>query len=251
MYIRILIISLFSALLTSCADEPVIHDIQFKLMYGENSISCGTAMQINGQSWQLSQFQFYIHALQFRSQGQWVPATFEVPENNDPHVKLIGGVCNSNFDWKMTVKSPVAPKNIDAVQFKIGVPFELNHNNPLTQKSPLNQSDMFWVWQTGHKFLRLELTSETNDWIYHLGSTGCHSESAVRAPAKACKNPNVATVRIDVNELKTIGIDIKPLFEGIDLNSESSCKSEPANELCKHLLERTGLNSNSTIFKSL
>ena len=36
------------------------------------------------------------------------------------------------------------------------MPWQLNHQNPLTASSPLNISEMFWSWQLGHKFLRFD-----------------------------------------------------------------------------------------------
>lgn len=72
----------------------------------------------------------------------------------------------------------------------LGVPFALNHLNPVIQDYPLNQSEMFWVWQNGHKFLRLDMQSVNDAWSYHLGSVGCQSASAVRPPDKACQYPN-------------------------------------------------------------
>lgn len=96
----------------------------------------------------------------------------------------------------------------DGVRFVVGVPFELNHANPLTAAAPLNRSDLFWVWQTGYKFLRAELAEEGTEWAFHVGSTGCASASAVRAPSADCAQPNRIVVEIR-------GLD--PLREAVQL----------------------------------
>ena len=43
------------------------------------------------------------------------------------------------------------------IRLTVGVPFELNHANPLAAAAPLDRGEMFWSWQSGHKFLRADL----------------------------------------------------------------------------------------------
>ena len=102
-----------------------------------------------------------------------------------------------------------------ALEFDLGVPFERNHANPLTAPPPLNAASMFWTWQTGYKFLRLDLGT---DWSFHLGSTGCVSESAVRPP-EACRQPNRATIRLPAAAAfdGVVAVDLDGLLAGIDI----------------------------------
>lgn len=91
-----------------------------------------------------------------------------------------------------------------AVRFTVGVPFELNHGNPLVAVAPLDRGEMFWNWQSGHKFLRADLAVAGREWSFHLGSTGCSSASALRPPAQPCMQPN--ELRIELKGDPTRGV---------------------------------------------
>ena len=128
-------------------------------------------------------------------------------------------------------------------EFELGVPFKLNHANPLEAPSPLDLPVMFWTWQTGYKFLRVDLG---NQWSFHLGSTGCDSASAVRAPAQPCRQPNLARYRIPIahGEPAKILLDLDALLQGIDVSDQENCveayKEKP---VCRTLLKRLGLDA--------
>lgn len=82
------------------------------------------------------------------------------------------------------------------VRFSIAVPFDLNHANPLTALAPLDRPELFWNWQSGYKFLRLELTDDQHAGAFHLGSTGCSSASALRPPLSPCASPNAMRIEL-------------------------------------------------------
>ena len=100
----------------------------------------------------------------------------------------LGGECPGSAATPSngTVIGSVEPGQYEAVEFQLGVPFAGNHGNPLRAEPPLDVPSMFWTWQSGHKFLRLDLGDR---WSFHLGSTGCMSASAVRAPSGQCRAP--------------------------------------------------------------
>jgi uncharacterized repeat protein (TIGR04052 family) len=85
---------------------------------------------------------------------------------------------------------PSAPSNYRGIRFTVGVPFELNHANPLKAAAPLDRGDLFWTWQTGYKFIRADYVVDGMEASFHLGSTGCSSASALRPPAAPCAQPN-------------------------------------------------------------
>jgi uncharacterized repeat protein (TIGR04052 family) len=82
------------------------------------------------------------------------------------------------------------------IRFKVGVPFDLNHADVLQAVAPLNRGDLFWTWQSGYKFLRLDVRTQEREHAFHLGSTGCSSASALRPPSQPCAQPNVITVEL-------------------------------------------------------
>ncbi len=129
------------------------------------------------------------------------------------------------------------------LEFSLGVPFELNHVNPLEAEPPLDLASMFWVWQTGYKFLRYDIEGR---WSFHLGSTGCHSASAVRAPAEPCEQPNLAHIRVPISDLSQIriGVDLDALIWAIDTFEAENCvEAYRQDPLCQMLVERLGLDS--------
>ena len=140
------------------------------------------------------------------------------------------------------VSGQVAPGRYAALEFNLGVPFERNHGNPLAAPPPLNVPSMFWTWQTGYKFLRLDVG---NEWSFHLGSTGCVSPSAVRPPATPCRQPNIARVRLAVKAGSdaTIVVDLDSLLAGIDTSTQDNCMDAYAErQACRALLATLGID---------
>jgi uncharacterized repeat protein (TIGR04052 family) len=84
-----------------------------------------------------------------------------------------------------------------SLSFNVGVPFAVNHQNPLIQASPLNDSSMFWAWRNGYKFIRWDMQNAAGDpWSFHLGSVGCVSAAMVRGPQAPCAQANLTAVDI-------------------------------------------------------
>lgn len=108
------------------------------------------------------------------------------------------------------------------VRFDLGVPFELNHQEVTAAASPLNIAAMWWNWQGGYKFIRVDLMTHTDDvqpWNIHLGSTGCVSVAEVVPPQEACTRPNITTVTFDTFDFENgvIAVDLAGLLAGVPL----------------------------------
>ena len=86
---------------------------------------------------------------------------------------------------------------------------------------------MFWVWQTGHKFMRLELATNNEQWLFHLGSTGCKSASVMRVPEQAIANNSIGRLALNVN--------LAEMLNNVELTSLSSCQSEQNKLSCQQL----------------
>ena len=102
---------------------------------------------------------------------------------------------------------------------------------------------MFWAWQSGHKFLRLDLG---NAWSFHLGSTGCHSASAVRPPQRECLRPNLARIRLPapVAADGQVDVDLGALLAGVDPMLDASCMASYADDdACRRVLAELGLDA--------
>lgn len=134
------------------------------------------------------------------------------------------------------------------IRFSIGVPFDLNHANVLTAAAPLDRAELFWTWQSGHKFLRVDLLDKEKEkeWSFHLGSTGCSSASAMRPPTAACAQPNVMHVEISgIDPLRqSIRLQLNELVSSMRAVEHAICTGDYAhNPACSQVWAKTGLQA--------
>ena len=153
------------------------------------------------------------------------------------------GTCiNGNSETNAFVAGTSAASDIAGIRFTVGVPFELNHANPLTAHAPLNQSAMHWHWRSGYKFLRAGVVTETDGNWLHLGSTGCQGE--IRN-IHSCDAPNRVAVELpDFDPAsEVVALDLADLFAGIDLGDGrmTGCSSSPAEVICAAPFAALGL----------
>jgi uncharacterized repeat protein (TIGR04052 family) len=240
----------------SCEPKQNTLTIKFVPFYGEQALNCKKSFEQNDQNWLISHLEFYSYNFQVKDHNnQWHQAALKVNQGQHPQVTLIGGICGQQQNWTINLTTSTPIKNIAGIKFRLGLPFELNHVNPLTQLEPLNNSSMFWTWQTGFKFARIELYDKDKQWVFHQGSTGCSSSSAVRAPKQPCKNLNDAEITLDFssatnqnNEMSVV-FDLKALLKNIDMINDNNCQSSPDSEFCNQLLSRMGVNEQATVFR--
>lgn len=246
-------------LLTGCFEAKKPTKISFQPLYQNVAISCKNSFSHNNggsknekalQKWHYKQLQFFIHGVEVNTQENgWQPWLMTTNEHQTSNVALLGETCNEQNEqsyWQLELTALDESLAITDIRFTLGVPFELNHLNPLTQPSPLNDSSMFWGWQGGHKFMRTELASQSDDWLFHLGSTGCKALSPVRAPKSECLQPNRVVVSLPfATQTTVIEFDLAVLIRGIELTRKNSCQSAVDEESCKVLFKNIGMNSNS------
>lgn len=252
-------------LLTAC--EPTKETIpkysvnlRFIPYYQEEVISCGLIFKHKNAQWQLESFGFFVSELQFNKLAKQA-STLSISSWQNQNTALVwfSNTCENksaalkvNNSVNMLIDSSKL-NSLQQILFTLAVPFESNHLNPLSQASPLSAPEMFWSWQAGHKFLRLDakqltqlkLNAKNNaietissrtplaKWAFHLGSLGCESKSSLRAPSSACAMPNRFTITIPLpkdfalieNSVHVIDIkvDIAALLHNIDIETASSC----------------------------
>lgn len=242
----VFLLSILSSVLVLSSCQQSSSELTFQLQFQQKTLTCQNSFlaksltSAESAPWFYQQALFFVSNLeQQTSSGEWLPIELASNSYQSDGVVLIGDVCGDDIkNWQAKFSKPSLTGN-SKIRFTIGVPFELNHQNPLTQASPLNLSSMFWVWQTGHKFVRIELYQQTDDiedsWLFHLGSTGCSAVSPVRSPSKACRYPNRVDVEIDFPSNGKITIDLAQLLKQVKLGSDNSCQSSQENPSCKQL----------------
>jgi len=196
--------------------------------------------------WHYQQLQFFIHDVEIHTElNGWQPWSMTTNSHQANDVALLGEVCTEATQeqyWALELIPLTSTKDITDIRFTLGLPFSLNHLNPLTQPSPLNVSSMFWVWQGGHKFMRIELVSPADNWLFHLGSTGCRASSPIRAPKNECLQPNRILMSMPFpHNSNNITLDLAVLLNDLHLTKNHSCQSSPKNKHCKKLFKNLGI----------
>lgn len=224
-----------------CSFSEQTRQLVFKPMMLGKAIDCDAVFMREGKAWHLAQWQFFLSHIETKdSKGNWQPWNMATNANQAKNIALLGEHCGDKSHWQVDFEQAKTLKEIKAIRFSLGVPFEQNHQNPMSQPSPLNIPSMFWVWQTGHKFMRLELSTKQDNWMFHLGSTGCNAASPMRAPQKACVNPNRFNFELTFDGEQhgnEIMFDLAELTQKLALTEQQSCQSEQENPACKQLFK--------------
>jgi uncharacterized repeat protein (TIGR04052 family) len=162
-----------------------------------------------------------------------------------------GGACINGTELTRDVIEGTVPAGAyTGLRFDLGLPFEKNHRDPTLQPSPLNLSRMFWSWNAGYKFLRMDLrtTAQPKGWTLHLGSTGCAPTGKPTIVPESCKHPNIVTVDLPgFNAARDIvEFDAAALLAGSDVDTNTpqtaaGCMSGQTDPECGPLFEQFGL----------
>jgi uncharacterized repeat protein (TIGR04052 family) len=194
---------------------------------------------------------FYVHNVELiGADGEAIP--FDLSARlpwQEPRVALIDLVGASDADRNLALHGHFAGRQtFSGIRFIVGVPFALNHANPLLASAPLNRADLFWTWQAGYKFLRVDLAGDKGEWSFHLGSTGCASASAVRPPERPCAQPNLMHVELSgVDPLREpISVRVDELVESMRMQGAATCTGNYMHDPgCKDIFSKTGLEASS------
>jgi len=258
---RLAILMALGALAWGCGDdgsatqEQQDVDLSFAAVVGDQPFVCGDTYEnlgANDTSLVLSDFRFYVQEVALKNAaGAWVPVQLEENSFQNSGVALLDfeDDCGELGDPELndSVRGTVPAGEYDGLRFKMGVPFEINHVNSATAPSPLNLTSLFWNWQGGYKFLRIDSGqfSET-DWRMHLGSTGCEGD-AMAGGVTGCANGNRTEVEFDAFDASanTVLADYEALVEGAaldqDIAADAGCMSKPADTDCEPLFTNLGL----------
>lgn len=253
MILRRAVYTILIFVLIGCSEKNQPTELTFIPVFNGQKMACNTGIVIQGETWFVSQFQFFVSNIEFKNkQGQWHQPALSVTPEQMENIALLGNVCQSAEagNWQLKFANNINFDDVNTIRFSLGVPFEQNHLNPLTQASPLNVSSMFWVWQTGHKFARIEMKSEFDDWLFHLGSTGCKSPSVMRSPSDACLYPNLYTMEFTFIDSKKIVFDLANLLGDLKLSMDSSCQSEHDNTACQQLFSHLNQEGEHAVFRT-
>lgn len=249
----------FAASLFGCQPKEGAVEIPFSAVVGAESFACGatyTGFGASSTTWEPIDLRFYVHDVRLvNTQGDEIPVALDQGTGwQVEDVALLDfedhtAGCANGTDQVQTSVTGTAPLyDFDGVRFKLGVPFDLNHQDAALAPSPLNLSTMFWGWQGGYKFMRLEgsTVGMPTGTMFHLGSTGCESDAD--GLIAACGQENVAEIALDGWDPTgdAVVFDVAALYQGVDadVNQEASapgCMSEPTDGDCAPMFANLGL----------
>ena len=261
------------------ADQPVT--IAFAGEFAGQLFSCAQAYDgigRTGSTVEVADYRLYVSDLRLlTADGREVPIVLDqdgIWQAGDVAMldfeDATGGCVNGTPATNRTVRGTAPAGDYNGLAFEIGVPFAQNHVDPTLQASPMNLTAMFWNWQGGYKFVKVDLATagqplaamqtasdhagggsageRARGWSLHLGSTGCASPSRTTAPDGPCAAPNRVAVRFAPFDPARNVVVIDPaavLVEAdVDVNAPETspgCMSFPGDADCLSVMPRLGL----------
>lgn len=277
--IALLIPTQTTAQTTNSPGDSEMVTIQFEGMVGDEPFSCGDTYRLGTEGSAVTPLDFRLYVSEVAlvdAAGNAVPLVLE-QDNLWQHqnVALLdfedktGGCTNGTSDTRAQVIGAVPAGDYTGLQFTVGVPFALNHLDSTLAPSPLNLTSLWWNWNFGYKFARIDFQpvietarsvpksgnhgteaadSETAPQAFsiHLGSVGCQMDAG-QAPVNCslAHRPDVVLSDFDVTQ-NVVAIDIAALLADTNMsqNQEGTpvgCMSNPADEDCRGILQNFGL----------
>ena len=263
---------------TPQAQTPQEVEIKFSARVGNQPFNCGKSYSNLGKPATTAtptDFRFYVSDLALiDASGKVVPISLKQDGKwQYQNVALLdfenkAGACsNGTVEMRDRVIGTIPKGNYKGLQFTLGVPFNLNHSDAALAPSPLNLTSLWWNWQGGYKFLRIDLKNESGTktnasekehgqhghqgnqtgFSIHLGSTGCQASGDNQKP-NSCSSPNTTKVifsNFDTNN-NTVVADLEALVANSNLetnqpNTPLGCMSSPNDGDCAGIMTSLGL----------
>jgi uncharacterized repeat protein (TIGR04052 family) len=159
-----------------------------------------------------------------------------------------GACSNGTAETNVSITGAAPAGTYDGLSFKVGIPFALNHADVASAPSPLNLSGLFWSWNSGYKFVRIDAApTGFGPFLVHVGSTDCQGDFA-DGGVSACDRPNVAQVNLSGFDLdhNMVVVDYAALVAGSDLSKNvggaPGCMSGPTDPECPAIFSRIGID---------
>lgn len=220
-------------LLSACGPRTV--SLAFEGVVGGEPARCGETYSGVGTSASeltLGDFRLYVHdvrlvtedgdevALELAQDGRFQHEDLALLDFEDGSAGCESGTEVVNVNVRGTVPEDAI---FSGVRFRLGVPFALNHADASTAPAPLNFTSMFWSWNGGYKFLRVDArtTGLPDGFLIHLGSTGCEGDG--RGNVTSCAQENRAEIALDGfdPDVDVIRVDLAELLSQSDVDADA------------------------------
>ncbi|MEM8828307.1 MAG: MbnP family copper-binding protein [Cyanobacteria bacterium P01_G01_bin.19] len=167
--------------------------IEFEGWVGEDRFVCGESYDRVGRAETTitpTDFRFYVSdvalidedgnpvPVELEQDGKWQHQSTALLDFEDGSNACDNGTTETNT----AIVGTVPEGDYQGLQFTLGVPQNLNHEDAAIAPSPLNLTSMWWNWQGGYKFLRAEM--ETDSAIANAVSQPSHSHGGNHSTTK-------------------------------------------------------------------
>lgn len=237
-------------------DEPVSVQIQFDATVDGQAPVCGqtySGLGANSEPFTLKDLRFYVSDLRVGSDAQPVSLDDDGTWQNG-RIALLdfetgGSECELGTSQTRSVVSGEVEGPVEGrgLRFTVGIPFELNHQDVGLAEGPLSLTAMFWNWQGGYKFIRVDGSSGESPFNVHLGSTACDGDPAMGGTT-TCSNSNRVDVELPDFDPTTsvVEFDVARLLESATLSTNTpmtapGCQSFPSDPECPPVFDNLGL----------
>ena len=254
-----------ASLLAACDDSttpagPIDVTIDFAALVNGADFACGQSYSGVGASSSdvvFTDFRFYVSGvelidasggvepLELEQDGLWQRDDLALLDFEDASTSCVNGTAATNT----SVRGTVPAGDYTGLRFTLGVPESMNHADQSSAAAPLDLTALFWSWNAGYKFARMDHTSaaQPNGWNVHLGSTGCTPAGDPTVPATSCANQHRPTVTLDVFdwEVNEVVADYGVLVDDSDLTVNTGpkgCQSFPGDPECAPVMNNFGLD---------
>ncbi len=274
-----ILLSMSSLLVAACGDDGGTGDqpdamlpdqavtIPFRVELGGAPFACGAAVANQGRpavTFTATDARFYVHDVELvDADGARHPVTLAANAFQGQGIALLDfeDGCGSDGTPQLhtSITGTVAGGTHTGVRFTLGVPADHNFIDLASAAPPLDVTGMFWIWQFGYKFLKLDGSTPgtggagSSPFFLHLGSSGCPGSNFEAPPTGPCAYPNQVTYELSGFDASrnTVVADLGAVLSASDLtvntpDTAPGCMSEPADPECITILPRLGVNGAAT-----
>lgn len=248
--------------LTACEPGARALSIDLEGRVGDSPFECGARYEGIGTTettFEALDFRFYVHDVRVVTEAGEVPVTL-----TDDGIWQNGGVALIDFEdgcdsrnaptnGRLVGTIPEGSGAITGLRFRVGVPAARNHLDAASQPAPLSYTQMFWGWQGGYKYVRIEgRTSGQPGFVFHLGATECMGEAAMGT--RLCARPHVPEIALERFDpaRDVVVADLGALFATSDLDVNGGgapgCQADESDPDCAPIFEAIGLGPGTQSF---
>lgn len=207
-------------LVCACNDYAARERVEIRAvaMIGSEPAQCGRRYARWGKTFGLADARLYLSQIELlrKESMTWEPLLLEENPWQSQGVVLLDfengqGDCADFGTASLNARflGEVPAGDYVGLRFSVGLPAEQNHIDPTTARGPLAEPGMFWTWQGGYKFVKVDVKVDgarngaplRNN--LHLGSTGCVSPAPMMAPSSPCRRPNFAQITLFPFDLRS------------------------------------------------